>query len=105
MSLMDIFRSLIGERDGALSTQQGFQSQPDSNGLNFYLPLPAFKALQTGQGSALEKIQLIVLNMLVEQGLPKTRPTVFTSVPKILRGWILSRRKSCVCRDACQGTF
>ncbi|HCF5910273.1 TPA: hypothetical protein NIH68_005858, partial [Pseudomonas aeruginosa] len=55
MSLMDIFRSLIGERDGALSTQQGFQSQPDSNGLNFYLPLPAFKALQTGQGSALEK--------------------------------------------------
>lgn len=77
MSLMDIFRSLIGERDGALSTQQGFQSQPDSNGLNFYLPLPAFKALQTGQGSALEKIQLIVLNMLVEQGIAENTANGF----------------------------
>nr|WP_237742401.1 DEAD/DEAH box helicase [Pseudomonas putida] len=74
---MDIFRSLIGERDGALSTQQGFQSQPDSNGLNFFMPTPAFQALQTGQGSALAKVQLIVFNMLTEQGIAETTANGF----------------------------
>ncbi|MFK0313924.1 DEAD/DEAH box helicase [Pseudomonas sp. NPDC090233] len=77
MGLMDIFRSLIGERDGALSTQQGFQSQPDSNGLNFFMPIPAFQALQTGQGSALAKVQLIVFNMLTEQGIAETTANGF----------------------------
>lgn len=77
MGLMDIFRSLIGERDGALSTQQGFQSQPDSNGLNFFMPTPAFQALQTGQGSALAKVQLIVFNMLTEQGIAETTANGF----------------------------
>lgn len=77
MRLMDIFRSLIGERDGALSTQQGFQSQPDSNGLNFFMPMPAFQALQTGQGSALAKVQLIVFNMLTEQGIAETTANGF----------------------------
>lgn len=77
MGLMDIFRSLIGERDGALSTQQGFQSQPDSNGLNFFMPMPAFQALQTGQGSALAKVQLIVFNMLAEQGIAETTANGF----------------------------
>ena len=77
MGLMDIFRSLIGERDGALSTQQGFQSQPDSNGLNFFMPMPAFQALQTGQGSALAKVQLIVFNMLTEQGIAETTANGF----------------------------
>ena len=75
--MMDIFRSLIGERDGALSTQQGFQSQPDSNGLNFFMPMPAFQALQTGQGSALAKVQLIVFNMLTEQGIAETTANGF----------------------------
>jgi len=77
MGLMDIFRSLIGERDGALSTQQGFQSQPDSNGLNFFMPMPAFQALQNGQGSALAKVQLIVFNMLTEQGIAETTANGF----------------------------
>lgn len=69
MRLMDVLRSLIGERDEPLSPLDGFRSSADSNGVNFYLPLPSFKALQTGQGNALEKIQLIVLNMLAEQGI------------------------------------
>ncbi len=77
MSLMDIFRSLIGERDGVLTTQEGFQSQPDSNGLNFFMPMPAFQALQAGQGSALAKVQLIVFNMLAEQGVAETTANGF----------------------------
>ena len=69
MSLLDIFRSFIGERDVALSTLDGFLSTPDSSGINFYLPVPVFKALREGKGNALQKIQLIVLNMLGEQGI------------------------------------
>jgi SNF2 family DNA or RNA helicase len=69
MSLLDIFRSFIGERDVALSTLDGFLSTPDSSGVNFYLPVPVFKALREGKGNALQKIQLIVLNMLGEQGI------------------------------------
>ena len=68
MSLSDFLRSFIGERDAALSTLSGFLSTPDSSGMNFYLHLEAFKALRAGKGNALQKIQLIVLNMLVEQG-------------------------------------
>lgn len=64
-----MLRSLIGERDVALSTQDGFLSTPDSSGVNFYLPVQTFKALREGKGNALQKIQLIVLNMLGEQGI------------------------------------
>jgi hypothetical protein len=69
MRLMDFLRSFIGERDTALSPLQGFQAAPDSSGVNFYLPQPVFKALQAGTGNALQKIQLIALNMLTEQGI------------------------------------
>lgn len=69
MSLSDFLRSFIGERDAALSTLSGFLCTPDSSGMNFYLHLEAFKALRAGKGNALQKIQLIVLNMLLEQGI------------------------------------
>ncbi len=69
MPLMDFLRSFIGERDTSLSTLEGFQATPDSSGVNFYLPQPVFKALQSGAGNALQKIQLIALNMLAEQGI------------------------------------
>ncbi len=77
MRLMDVLRSLIGERDEPLSPLDGFRSSADSNGVNFYLPLSSFKALQTGQGNALEKIQLIVLNMLAEQGIAESTANGF----------------------------
>lgn len=69
MPLLDFLRSFIGERDTPLSTLEGFQASADSAGVNFYLPQPVFKALQSGTGNALQKIQLIALNMLAEQGI------------------------------------
>ncbi len=68
MSLSDFFRSFIGERGVVLSTLNGFFCAPDSSGLNFYLPIEAIKALREGKGNALQKVQFIVLNMLLEQG-------------------------------------
>jgi len=68
MRLKDILMSLIGERDVAVGSQEGFASSADSNGANFYLPVHTFKALKEGKGNALQKVQLIVLNMLAEQG-------------------------------------
>lgn len=37
--------------------------------MNFYLDKTVYAALATGQGNALQKVQLIVLRMLQEQGL------------------------------------
>lgn len=69
MLLLDFLKSFIGERDVALSALDGFLATPDSNGVNFYLPVQSFKALHEGKGNALQKIQLIALNMLAEQGI------------------------------------
>ena len=105
MSLLDIFRSFIGERDVALSTLDGFLSTPDSSGINFYLPVPVFKALREGKGNALQKIQLIVLNMLGNKALQSRLPMASTSARKMSRGWILSRQRFCGCQDAFLGDF
>lgn len=69
MRLMNILRSLIGEPDTELASLEGFRATADSSGVNFYLPQPVFNALQAGTGNALQKIQLIALNMLLEQGI------------------------------------
>ena len=69
MGILDVFKSLIGERDVALSTLEGFASRADSSGVNFYLPAQTLSALREGKGNALQKIQLIALNMLAEQGI------------------------------------
>lgn len=68
MRLMDILRSFIGEPDTALASLKGFETSTDTNGVNFYLQLQVLKALREGKGNALQKVQLIALNMLVEQG-------------------------------------
>lgn len=68
MRLMNILRSLIGEGETQLAPLEGFRATADSSGVNFYLPQDAFKALQAGTGNALQKIQLIAFNMLLEQG-------------------------------------
>lgn len=68
MRLLNILRSLIGEAGTELAPLDGFRAMADSNGVNFYLPQLEFTALQSGTGNALQKIQLIVLNMLLEQG-------------------------------------
>ncbi|MGQ9951336.1 DEAD/DEAH box helicase [Pseudomonas aeruginosa] len=77
MLLLDFLKSFIGERDVALSTLDGFLASPDSNGVNFYLPVQSFKALQEGRGNALQKIQLIALNMLAEQGIAESTANGF----------------------------
>lgn len=77
MSLSDFFKSFIGERDAALSTLDGFLFTPDSSGLNFYLPIEVFRALREGKGNALQKVQLIVLNMLLEQGIAESTANGF----------------------------
>ncbi|HBP6666462.1 TPA: DEAD/DEAH box helicase [Pseudomonas aeruginosa] len=69
MGLADIFKSLLGEGRATLSTQQGFNYAADSDGVNFYLDKKAYAALADGQGNALQKVQMIVLRMLQEQGL------------------------------------
>lgn len=69
MQFKKFLRSLVGGHDLASDTSGGFQLSPDSNGVNFYLAQADFAALQTGRGNTTKKIQLIVLNMLAEQGL------------------------------------
>ena len=69
MQLKNFLRSLVGGHDEASDTSGGFQISPDSKGVNFYLAQAAFSALQAGRGNTTERIQLIVLNMLAEQGL------------------------------------
>lgn len=77
MRLVEFLRSFIGDKDNAINTQPGFHSQPDSSGLNFYLPAGEFKALQAGQGNTRQKVQLICLNMLAEQGVAETTANGF----------------------------
>lgn len=72
MGLADIFKSLLGEGRAVLSTQQGFAYGADSDGLNFYLDKKSYAALAEGQGNALQKIQLVVLRMLEEQGIAES---------------------------------
>ena len=69
MKLMSFLRSLIGETDTA-APQASFQTKADSYGVNFFLPQPLFNEIKSGTaGSALQKIQMIALKMLMEQGL------------------------------------
>ena len=68
MGLASFFRRFIGEDGDALSTLDGFRFAADSGGLNVFLPREQHQALQQGKGNALQKVQLIALNMLSEQG-------------------------------------
>lgn len=69
MSLAEILKRLIGNSESNLSTDAGFECSANSEGLNFYLPKPILQAVKLGEGSALQKVQLVVLNMLLEEGI------------------------------------
>lgn len=69
MRFLDTIKNLLGKREDSLAQQEGFLFQADSEGLNFYLHKPTFDALLAGDGNTLQKIQLIALRMLEEQGL------------------------------------
>ncbi len=77
MAFVDVLKGLLGKADEQLSVQLGFEFQADSQGLNFYLPKAIFVALQEGGGSTLQKIQLITLRMLEEEGLAEAMPNGF----------------------------
>lgn len=66
--LRDFFKNLIGERKSDISSDQGFSCLNDTGGINMYLPNDELSQSRLGKGNALQKIQLIVLNMLREQG-------------------------------------
>lgn len=68
MGLASFFRRFMGEDDVALSTLEGLRFAADSGGLNVFLPRDQYLALQQGKGNALQKVQLIALHMLAEQG-------------------------------------
>ena len=69
MRLKDFLRTLVGGQSDDSDASAGFHQTPDSRGVNFYLDHSVFKALKAGRGHTAAKIQLIVLNMLAEQGL------------------------------------
>lgn len=69
MRLKDFLRTLVGGQSDDSDVSTGFHQTPDSRGVNFYLDHSVFKELQVGRGYTAAKIQLIVLNMLAEQGL------------------------------------
>lgn len=77
MRLGEFLRSFIGEANTTIDNQPGFHCQPDSSGLNFYLPVDEFKLLQSGQGNTRRKVQLICLNMMAEQGSADTTANGF----------------------------
>lgn len=77
MRLVEFLRSFIGDTESAINNQLGFHSQPDSSGLNFFLPASEFKSLQAGRGNTRQKMQLICLNMLAEQGVAETTANGF----------------------------
>ena len=86
MAFVDVIKSLLGKAGEELAAQPGFEFQADSQGLNFYLPKAAFIALQEGRGSTLQKVQLITLRMLEEQGLANPLPNGFMVLDADLAG-------------------
>ena len=69
MGLIDIFKSMLGEKGTDLDSQSGFDMTADSDGVNFYLEKATFAKVLRGEGTALQKVQLVVLRMLEEQGI------------------------------------
>lgn len=86
MAFLDIIKGLLGSREESLSEQRGFHFQADSDGLNLYLERSAFRALLGGVGNTLQKIQLITLRMLEEQGLAFSLPNGFHILATDLTG-------------------
>ena len=69
MRLIDIFKSMLGEKGTDLDSQPGFNMTADSDGVNFYQEKATFANVLRGEGTVLQKVQLVVLRMLEEQGI------------------------------------
>nr|WP_284047513.1 DEAD/DEAH box helicase [Guyparkeria hydrothermalis] len=69
--MFNVLRSLVGAAaEDQATLQVGFESSPDSTGLNFYLPHGDFDRLKaSASGTGLQKMQIILLRMLEEQGM------------------------------------
>lgn len=68
MGLFDLLRSMVSGEKENVSAQAGFELRADSSGVLFFIEPTSFDALKRGQGLALQKMQLIALRMLEEQG-------------------------------------
>ena len=86
MAFLDMIKGLLGGPEESLAQLDGFQFQADSEGLNFYVHKATFDALLGGGGNTLQKIQLITLRMLEEQGFAEVLPNGFHVLATDLAG-------------------
>ncbi|WP_303293721.1 DEAD/DEAH box helicase [Marinobacter sp. ST-43] len=68
MGLFDLLRSMVSDEKENVSAQAGFELRADSSGVLFFIEPTKFDELKHGQGPAFQKMQLIALRMLEEQG-------------------------------------
>ena len=68
MGLFDLLRSMVSGEKENVSQQAGFELRADSSGVLFFIEPTKFDELKRGQGPAFQKMQLIALRMLEEQG-------------------------------------
>ena len=68
MRLLDVLKSLLGDDPKALDDLVGFEAIPDSDGLSFCLERASFERLKAGAGNGVQRMQMVVLRMLQEQG-------------------------------------
>lgn len=68
MGLFDLLRSMVSGEKENVSQQAGFELRADSSGVLFFIEPTKFDELKHGQGPAFQKMQLIALRMLEEQG-------------------------------------
>jgi len=68
MRLLDVLKNLLGSEAQSLEGLSGFEAFPDSDGLSFCLDRTTFERLKHGEGNGLQRMQMVVLQMLQEQG-------------------------------------
>lgn len=66
--LKELFGSLLLDKPTTASLGESLQVQADSSGLMFFTAPDIFAALKSGKGSPLGMLQIVVLQMLLEQG-------------------------------------
>jgi SNF2 family DNA or RNA helicase len=86
MGLFDLLRSMVSGEQENVSAQSGFQLRADSSGVLFFIDLPEFAELKQGNGPALQKMQLIALRMLEEQGLADPMANGFHVSAEVVAG-------------------
>jgi hypothetical protein len=68
LGLIDMIRRLLGDGEPVPGDDAGFSCIADSDGINFVMERSRFDQIPTGMGGTLQRIQLVVLRMLQEQG-------------------------------------